>query len=381
MYDVNRWRQLGSLPGHQAANNTSNPVGSGFARLLRAWDEETIRGEEFLRRNAVLVGGDDNVYLYRLLPPDERGQPRPWAQGEELIANGGFDVRRAGGPLGWRPIGEPSFAESGTLTPPATGVIRSSPGNAYVTYAEVLPDRQYLLSLTSWSNARDSLARLHIDWLDAHGNLIGSEIETARVSDKEFRLRSMLAAAPPRAVTAAVYAAADRGEVWFDSVSLKSVPAGQRAVEPDNLLSDPGFDGVLTRASNDWNKYGTDYTRPAGVSLRPGSPGAAVYAWPESGYWQLVPIEGGRDYRLRYRAWSQDPNAQARLQINWYTLAQQPITSTIKVTDVGDRPIEFAAWMEAPPNAAFAQVYVSVQSGGPVWFADYALNAAGDAPR
>ncbi len=77
------------------------------------WDQNVMLNEEFLRRNTVLVGGDHNVYLYRLVPAEQRGHEQAWAQGRELLPNGGFEEPDRGAPARVTPSGRPKYDTSG----------------------------------------------------------------------------------------------------------------------------------------------------------------------------------------------------------------------------------------------------------------------------
>ncbi len=192
-------------------------------RLPPEWEELTIINEEFLRRNAVLIGGDRNAYLYRIVPPAERGRDQGWARGRELLANGGFENARNGLPQGWTMSGRPAYDTGGKDGWNSRSAIRVGPRDSFSSRTAVVPNRQYLLSHATRGADGYGLARLQINWGDAAGRTVGVSIEVVPASPRGYRLNSMLATAPPGAVLAVVFAQAQQGQVWYDDVSLRSV--------------------------------------------------------------------------------------------------------------------------------------------------------------
>lgn len=341
--------------------------------MMPYWDEIIAINEDFLRRNAVLVGGDHNGYLYRLVPPAERGHDQQWARGNELLPNGGFEESRDSVPLGWTAIGHPYYDTSGKQSHSGSSAIRATPTDILFTPVSVTPNVQYLLShATKSADGAYDLARLQINWLNSEGKFISATVEVVPTSPRGYFVHSMLATAPPTARSAMVYVQAQQGTVWFDDFSLKSVLPDQRAVSDSNSLADSNFTDLLQGTSAAWQPYGKQGPNYASVEADPTS-GAKVSARPDSGFVQNMSIKAGRSYQLAYTAWSQIA-AQARLQINWMDANQKFIASTIQVRDIGDQPARYTAWMTAPQGAAYAVGYVSVQRGGPVWFSSHALN-------
>lgn len=189
-----------------------------LALLRPDWDQATAIDEDFLRRNAVLVGGDHNAYLYRLLPPDQRGGQHLWAQGNELLSNGGFESALTG----WTATGHPQYDNSGRMSRDGSGAVLLTPQDTLVTSANVVPNKQYLLAHTTWSVGGSGGARLHLEWHDGAGHLIGSADETVPVSQRGYHTFSMLATAPAGAATVTVRLEVAQGNIWFDDVSLRA---------------------------------------------------------------------------------------------------------------------------------------------------------------
>lgn len=195
--------------------------------LPRNWDQITALSEEFLRRNTLLVGGDRNAYLYRILPPDERGREQPWARGRELLVNGDCEEVNGALPRGWTvAVGQPRYDQSGLESRQGGAAIRGTLQDTMYATAPVRPNVQYLLAHATKS-ADDSygLARLQINWQDNEGKPVGVSLEVVPVSPRGYHLHSMLATAPPGAATAVIYAQAQQGAVWFDDFSLRAVPS------------------------------------------------------------------------------------------------------------------------------------------------------------
>ena len=192
------------------------------------WQELTVTDEEFLRRNAVLVGGDHNAYLYRLLPPAQRGQAPPWADGPELLPNGGFEAAAGEWPLGWSPVGHPTYDTDGQAGHSGRGAILATPQDALFTTVAVTPGTRYLLSHFTRGAGRDGLTRLQINWLAAGGAGAGVSIEVVPTTPQRYHRFSMLVTAPPNAVAATVYVQAQQGDAWFDDISLRAVSGEAR---------------------------------------------------------------------------------------------------------------------------------------------------------
>lgn len=330
-----------------------------------------VLDEEFLRRNAALVGGDRNAYLYRLVPPDQRGHDQGWAQGSDLLPNGGFEVTRADQPITWSRNGGGQYDGSGTASHDGRGAVRVTGDESFSTTVEVVPNARYLLSHMTRGTDGHGAARLQINWLDRDDHLASVSLETVPVSPQAYHRYSMLATAPGNATSAVVYVQVQYGTVWFDDVSLRPVDPDPQEDGP-NLIADPSFEGLLAGRSAAWQPHGDQSEAGTGVQLSSLTDGAAVFAHPDNGYAQLVQIAPGKAYRLGYTAWGSS-GAKARLQINWLDANRQFINVTMHFVEVTERPTTYAAWMLAPPRAMYAQVFVSVQAGGPIWFDDYAL--------
>lgn len=196
--------------------------------LYPGWDASTYLDEEALRRNTVLVGGDHNAYLYRIVPPDQRGHDQSWARGPELLPNPGFEAIADGVPHDWNATGPrlKNTTGAGYQTPANAVLLRD--GSSLTTTVRVVPGVQYLLTHATKSTRDYGLARLQINWRTESGEPDGVSIDVVPTSPNGYHRFSMLATAPPDARFATVTLQTHLGQALFDDVSLKSVEAQPR---------------------------------------------------------------------------------------------------------------------------------------------------------
>lgn len=218
-----------------------------------AWDGYLLLDEEFLRRNAVLVGGDHSAYLYRLVPPSQQRHDQHWARGSELLKNGGFEEAQGRNPATWQSFGNGAYERAIGQSRTGLGAVRVPPYGGYSTEVSVKGGVPYLLTEAMRGDSGYGSAQLWIDWFDSSNRLVGRSQELVPVSPRGYYLRSMLSTASPTATKAKVYVQAIEGNVWFDDVSFRSVP-------PDDGGS--GADYGVDRSSANGNDY------PAPRSIR-----------------------------------------------------------------------------------------------------------------
>jgi hypothetical protein len=187
------------------------------------WDRYLVTDEEFLRRNAVLVGGGHNGYLYRLVPPEQRGHDQGWARGPELLPNGGLEQANGDRPAGWAPFGHPVYDRTGARAKTGMAAFRSTPQDWYTATVPVQPQAQYLLSHATRAEGEYGFARLQVNWLDGADQIVGVSIEVVPTSPLRYSQFSMLATAPPGASKARIYLVAQQGIAWFDDASFRAV--------------------------------------------------------------------------------------------------------------------------------------------------------------
>lgn len=179
--------------------------------------------EEILQRNTVLIGGAHNVYLYRLLPPDQRRQADSWAAGPELLKDGALEPDEQGKPAGWVSFGSPVYDVTGQPSHGGRAAVRAGPSGALATPVPVTPGTTYLLSEYVRSASGFGRARLQINWEDAAGASAGVSIEVVPTTADAYRRWSMVATAPPTATRALIFLNGHEGEIWFDDISFRSL--------------------------------------------------------------------------------------------------------------------------------------------------------------
>jgi hypothetical protein len=193
--------------------------------LPLAWYAWPWFDEAFLQRNTTLVGGAQNVYLYRILPPEARGQANTWVSGPELVANGGLEPDEHGSPAGWIPTGAPSYDNSGLASHAGRGAVRAGPAGSYAAIVPVTPGTTYLLTHFTRAASVPGMARLQINWADASGGLAGVSLDLVPATTLGYHRWSMPATAPSTATTAVILLAGHDVDIWFDDVSLRAKAA------------------------------------------------------------------------------------------------------------------------------------------------------------
>lgn len=193
-------------------------------RMLRKnWDMVLALDDRFLRRNTALVGGGDHNYLYRILPPERRGDGASWGQGDEALANGGFEADARGLPEGWTAVGRPRYDTVGAAAWHGRGAVSLAPGQALRTQVAVRPGARYVLALGARSMDGYGRAKALIHWRNAADEVVGGTFEYVPVSPRSYHTQSILISAPPDAMTAMITLQTAEGDVWFDDVSLRII--------------------------------------------------------------------------------------------------------------------------------------------------------------
>jgi hypothetical protein len=188
------------------------------------WDSILAFDEAFLRRNAILVGGDHNAYVYRLVPASERGHEQVWTRGPELVPNAGFEEGTGGAPRGWTAKGKVKrITDRGYQTP--ANAVRVEPQGVLATTVEVTPGTQYLLSQASKGVGAEGTLRMEIIWFSADKSRLGSDVEDVPTSESNYHRFSMLASAPPNAHWATVALQPASSQALIDDVSLRAFAA------------------------------------------------------------------------------------------------------------------------------------------------------------
>jgi hypothetical protein len=204
------------------------------------WDRLTITNEDFLRRYTALVAGDQYVYLYRVLSPAEVESATPWAQGRELLPNGGFEQQQADQPAHWSLSGDPRYDRTGGASRTGAGAVLLGPGDRLGTTATVQAGSSYLLAGANRGIDAVGIIEFQIEWRDEQGRVVATGGEKMISSPRGYRAYSILASAPEHATTATISVRAINGQAWIDDLSL-------RAVAPDAANTDQPTKPLLAR--------------------------------------------------------------------------------------------------------------------------------------
>jgi len=165
-----------------------------------------------------------------------------------------------------------------------------------------------------------------------------------------------------------VYAARS---VYLYRLYLDGAPPGITGAE---LLQNPSFEQGHDGAPTYWHPDGSSIYDTSGLKARTGS--AAVLSKTSSGYTQRVSIQEGHSYLLSCFVRSDQPGAQAHLQINWLGANGEMLSPTIEVVPARPEYVRRTIFATAPPGAAYANVCVATSQEAPCWFDDYSLKEA-----
>jgi hypothetical protein len=160
------------------------------------WDRLTITNEDFLQHHTALVAGDQYVYLYRILSPEELATTPAWAQGRELLPNGSFEQAATGQPTGWHLSGNPHYDQSGAHARSGARAVRASPADSLSTIVAVQPGQTYLLAGANHGIADLGLVEMQIEWRDGNAQPLAVSGEKVIASPRGYRAYSILAVAP-----------------------------------------------------------------------------------------------------------------------------------------------------------------------------------------
>jgi len=196
------------------------------------WAQSQLMDETFLRRYTTLVGNGPNTYLYRLSPPNERAVAVAWTTGPELLANGDFSARDpAGNPRDWTMTTPKSaFQGANVATLPASGsALLIERENGWIATVPVISERRYLLDTASRSAAAVADTgglTLRLDWHDANGQIVSSDVSSVPTDATQYHRFSLVASAPAGATTVTVALVAQNSAIWVDTASLRETVGG-----------------------------------------------------------------------------------------------------------------------------------------------------------
>jgi 4-amino-4-deoxy-L-arabinose transferase-like glycosyltransferase len=175
--------------------------------------------DEFFQSHFKLIDAHAYGSLFELTE-----QPCRPAPGPNLLHNGGFEEVESGSPKEWSVVGAPTFAATAEQSYQGRGALNAhGADNVMYQRAPVKQEMLYGLSCQARALAANQLARLQINWADAQGGFISTDIEVISPGAgwKNFKMN---VSAPPGAVTAIVYASGHGdSSVWFDDFALNEI--------------------------------------------------------------------------------------------------------------------------------------------------------------
>jgi hypothetical protein len=245
------------MPGGTSSPDPSDPEAilaaldtGGYSHLIisrrylsTAWERSRIVDDNFLRRYTILIGNGPDAYLYRIVSPQERATPIPWASGPELLANGDFEASGAAdGPAHWSPltigtnISGPASASAAApryergMAASGQAAVLVSKDEGWATTVPARPGQRYLLDAASRGGAAngngDSGFTLRLEWRDITGQALATSTSRVPASAANYHRFSLAATAPPGTATVTVILLASDTRVWVDDVSLREAAGG-----------------------------------------------------------------------------------------------------------------------------------------------------------
>ncbi|MGB9661866.1 MAG: ArnT family glycosyltransferase [Moorellaceae bacterium] len=138
------------------------------------------------------------------------------------------------------------------------------------------------------------------------------------------------------------------------------------------LLKNSGFENLEGRQLNSWQHVGKPVIDTSG--LRSHSGFVAVRSeGTENVFYQAVPVKPQGLYLLSYYARADRQGQIARLQVNWSNEQGRFLKTDIELVDIGADWKQYEMAVTAPPQAAWATVYVSPHEQSSVWFDDFSF--------
>jgi len=191
----------------------------GFSVLLIDWEGVQAQGasgypvlsEDFLQGHAELVFTRHNVNVYRLT-----SRPAP-IRPQNLLANAGFEALDATGlPTEWNAIGKARVLSGhgrGHSGDVSVGVDRE---NGFNIRVPVSAGKVYTTGHWTRADTNGRYARLQINWLNEHGQVVDVNIRVVPVSS-DWKWNEMAASAPAGTASAEIYVSVHEDSVvWFD---------------------------------------------------------------------------------------------------------------------------------------------------------------------
>jgi hypothetical protein len=204
---------------HLLVNRRSVPPGLDLIPLL---------SPAFLDANAAIEFARRGVVLYRFLSPEEVASHAAAPPPAELLVDAGFEERRGSGPAGWAPFGSPGYGSTSEASHGGTGAVRVSTAAGFTQALKVTGGVTYVLSHFSRAASPDCSVRAQVNWLDRTGRIADVSISVWPCTNR-WTWHELPGTAPDDAVTAVVFANAQKGEAWLDDYSFVAVGSGALA--------------------------------------------------------------------------------------------------------------------------------------------------------
>ncbi|MGA2329100.1 MAG: O-fucosyltransferase family protein [Bryobacteraceae bacterium] len=264
---------------------------------------------------------------------------------------------------------------------PGSGAARVTLSDTLFRSVPIDDSITYRYSLEAFSEEPGALLRLQINWHDASGSFIATTIRL-RQCGRRWQVYSVEMTPLPGTKTGVVIVDGHTSApILVRSVSLKYPVCGSEASfawpaptwlrrawkaldrrlfphRDSALFTTEMFDAGQFKAGwPDWNRSGH-------VEIAPGSGEARVTL--SDTLFRSVPIDDSVTYRYSLEAFSEEPGALLRLQINWHDASGSFIRTTIEPMQCARRWLVYSSDMTPPSGAKSGVVIVGGHTSAPV---------------
>ena len=207
------------LQDGQALYKELKILGANYLLLSKHRIRVNLPDDEFFNSHFKLVYARANVLLFELSE-----KPLRRSVGPELLENSGFDTLEGPWPSGWRHAGSPVIDASGQYSNSGLVAVRGEGArNVFYQTVEVRPGKLYVLSLYARTFEKNQYTRLQVNWSDAQGKFLFTDIEVVEVG-ANWKRYEMPVRGTEEAVSATIYASPhEQDSVWFDTFSFVEV--------------------------------------------------------------------------------------------------------------------------------------------------------------
>ncbi|HXG36615.1 MAG TPA: hypothetical protein VNL15_06580, partial [Dehalococcoidia bacterium] len=391
--DPNRYKRssYNKLVDGRTLYDRLKALGTDYFLVNQLFERVELPDDDFFHSHFKLIYARSKVLLFELTT-----EPWEYKPGPELLQNASFEALDQGQPIGWGRAGSPLIEGSGQHSHSGAVAVRSDgPENVLYQAVPVKPNRSYRLSFYARAESKGQQTRLQVNWADAQGKFLATNIEVAAVG-LDWRRYELYVQVPERAAFAEIYASPHEGSsVWYDDFSFIEItysppgPAVQRKLGPE-LLVNPGFE-ILVGGEHPaaWRRVGTPTVDASGqhshtgkvavhavgapTVTAPAGPAAVRSLNVDNLLYQLVGVRPGATYTLRLYARADAPDQQVRLHITWVDIQGSLLATSTQLAEVGPDWQQYELEGEAPPGAAYALIATSPQTGNAVWFDDFSF--------